>query len=81
MFFCSSMEIGELDQRLKQAQQQLKNLESARSNKMRRFGQHMPELLRRIDDAHKQGQFHRKPLGPLGEAAKQMSLAHKFWSL
>ncbi|KAK7904232.1 hypothetical protein WMY93_016839 [Mugilogobius chulae] len=39
---------------------------SSRSNKMKRFGESVPELLNSIDKAHAAGQFSRKPLGPIG---------------
>uniref|UniRef100_A0A665WUV7 Structural maintenance of chromosomes protein 6 n=1 Tax=Echeneis naucrates TaxID=173247 RepID=A0A665WUV7_ECHNA len=38
----------------------------SRSNRLRRFGEHMPALLAAIEEAHKRGQFKRKPRGPLG---------------
>ncbi|XP_072313154.1 structural maintenance of chromosomes protein 6 [Eucyclogobius newberryi] len=39
---------------------------SSRSDKMKRFGESVPELLRAIDEAHAAGRFSRKPLGPIG---------------
>uniref|UniRef100_A0A8D3BPN6 Structural maintenance of chromosomes protein 6 n=1 Tax=Scophthalmus maximus TaxID=52904 RepID=A0A8D3BPN6_SCOMX len=44
----------------------LQTLESSRSNRLRRFGEHMPALLSAIQEAHRRGQFKHKPLGPLG---------------
>uniref|UniRef100_A0A4W6DD73 Structural maintenance of chromosomes protein 6 n=1 Tax=Lates calcarifer TaxID=8187 RepID=A0A4W6DD73_LATCA len=44
----------------------LQTMESSRSNRLRRFGDHMPALLTAIDDAHRRGQFKHKPRGPLG---------------
>uniref|UniRef100_A0A672HHW3 Structural maintenance of chromosomes protein 6 n=1 Tax=Salarias fasciatus TaxID=181472 RepID=A0A672HHW3_SALFA len=44
----------------------LRTLESSRSNRLRRFGEHMPGLLSAIEDAYKKGQFKQKPRGPLG---------------
>uniref|UniRef100_A0A665WVQ6 Structural maintenance of chromosomes protein 6 n=1 Tax=Echeneis naucrates TaxID=173247 RepID=A0A665WVQ6_ECHNA len=44
----------------------LQTMESSRSNRLRRFGEHMPALLAAIEEAHKRGQFKRKPRGPLG---------------
>uniref|UniRef100_A0A673AXA0 Structural maintenance of chromosomes protein 6 n=1 Tax=Sphaeramia orbicularis TaxID=375764 RepID=A0A673AXA0_9TELE len=44
----------------------LQTMESSRSNRLRRFGEHMPDLLNAIQDAHKRGQFKQKPRGPLG---------------
>uniref|UniRef100_A0A8D3BY77 Structural maintenance of chromosomes protein 6 n=1 Tax=Scophthalmus maximus TaxID=52904 RepID=A0A8D3BY77_SCOMX len=45
----------------------LQTLESSRSNRLRRFGEHMPALLSAIQEAHRRGQFKHKPLGPLGK--------------
>ncbi|XP_070705825.1 structural maintenance of chromosomes protein 6 [Pempheris klunzingeri] len=44
----------------------LQTLESSRSNRLRRFGEHMPALLNAIQEAHKRGQFRHRPRGPLG---------------
>ncbi|XP_037112816.1 structural maintenance of chromosomes protein 6 [Syngnathus acus] len=44
----------------------LRAMEGSRSNRLRRFGEHMPALLYAIQDAHKQGFFKHKPRGPLG---------------
>uniref|UniRef100_A0A3P8S3N0 Structural maintenance of chromosomes protein 6 n=1 Tax=Amphiprion percula TaxID=161767 RepID=A0A3P8S3N0_AMPPE len=44
----------------------LQTLESSRSNRLRRFGEHMPALLGAIQEAHRKGQFKQRPRGPLG---------------
>ncbi|KAM3603130.1 uncharacterized protein V6R79_017017 [Siganus canaliculatus] len=44
----------------------LQTMESSRSNRLRRFGEHMPALLNGIQEAHSRGQFRQKPRGPLG---------------
>ncbi|KAM7367887.1 hypothetical protein PAMP_014155 [Pampus punctatissimus] len=44
----------------------LQTMESSRSNRLRRFGEHMPALLSAIQEAHKKGQFKHRPRGPLG---------------
>ncbi|XP_073349307.1 structural maintenance of chromosomes protein 6 [Pagrus major] len=44
----------------------LQTMESSRSNRLRRFGEHVPALVSAIEDAHKKGQFKHKPRGPLG---------------
>ncbi|XP_016139158.1 structural maintenance of chromosomes protein 6-like [Sinocyclocheilus grahami] len=41
-------------------------MESSRENRLCRFGEHMPALLRTIDEADQRGQFRKKPVGPLG---------------
>ncbi|XP_061605240.1 structural maintenance of chromosomes protein 6-like [Phyllopteryx taeniolatus] len=48
----------------------LRIMEGSRSNRLRRFGEHMPALLDAIQDAHKRGQFKHKPRGPLGYLIK-----------
>lgn len=45
----------------------LQTMESSRSNRLRRFGEHMPALLTAIQEAHKKGQFKHRPRGPLGK--------------
>ncbi|XP_059213121.1 structural maintenance of chromosomes protein 6-like [Centropristis striata] len=44
----------------------LQTMESSRSNRLRRFGEHMPALLNAIHEAHRRGQLKQKPRGPLG---------------
>ncbi|TNN68618.1 Structural maintenance of chromosomes protein 6 [Liparis tanakae] len=44
----------------------LQTMESSRSNRLRRFGEHMPSLLNAIQEAHRKGQLKHKPRGPLG---------------
>ncbi|XP_070781824.1 structural maintenance of chromosomes protein 6 isoform X2 [Enoplosus armatus] len=44
----------------------LQTMESSRSNRLRRFGEHMPALLNAIQEAQKRGQFKHRPRGPLG---------------
>lgn len=44
----------------------LQMLEGSRSNRLRRFGEHVPALLSAIEEAHRKGRFKRKPRGPLG---------------
>ncbi|TSO25151.1 Structural maintenance of chromosomes protein 6 [Bagarius yarrelli] len=41
-------------------------LTASRSNRLRRFGDRMPELMESIDKAHAQGRFIKKPVGPIG---------------
>ncbi|XP_048046427.1 structural maintenance of chromosomes protein 6 [Megalobrama amblycephala] len=54
-----------------------KQLMASRSNRLRRFGDNMPELLESIDKAFAQGRFIKKPVGPIGAciSLKDPSLA------
>ncbi|KAJ7990795.1 hypothetical protein DPEC_G00290620 [Dallia pectoralis] len=50
-----------------EAKQKRKNqLLASRSNKLKRFGDNMPDLLDTLDKAHVQGRFIKKPIGPIG---------------
>lgn len=62
-----------LESRLKRKKQ----LMASRSNRLRRFGDHMPELLESINNAFSQGRFIKKPAGPIGAciSLKDPSLA------
>ncbi|CAL8318125.1 unnamed protein product [Merluccius merluccius] len=57
----------------------LLTLEASSSNRLRRFGEHMPALLNDIQEAHRAGQFKERPRGPLGYCISikdpQMALA------
>ncbi|XP_063764791.1 structural maintenance of chromosomes protein 6 isoform X2 [Eleginops maclovinus] len=39
---------------------------ASRSNKLKRFGDQVPDLLRSIDEATAAGRFQKKPVGPIG---------------
>lgn len=51
-----------------------KQLMASRSNRLRRFGDHMPELLESIDRAFAQGRFIKKPVGPIGDHTLEKSV-------
>ncbi|XP_034044240.1 LOW QUALITY PROTEIN: structural maintenance of chromosomes protein 6-like [Thalassophryne amazonica] len=44
----------------------LQTMESSRSNRLRRFGEHMPALLDSIEEAYGKSRFKQKPRGPIG---------------
>uniref|UniRef100_A0A4W6DDM7 Structural maintenance of chromosomes protein 6 n=1 Tax=Lates calcarifer TaxID=8187 RepID=A0A4W6DDM7_LATCA len=60
-------EHGVVQRSIEANRRNLQTMESSRSNRLRRFGDHMPALLTAIDDAHRRGQFKHKPRGPLGK--------------
>lgn len=45
----------------------LHTLSSARSNRLKRFGDWVPNVIAKIEEWHQLGRFHRKPLGPIGK--------------
>ncbi|XP_059501691.1 structural maintenance of chromosomes protein 6-like [Stegostoma tigrinum] len=45
---------------------ELGKLKASRTDCLKRFNGNMPELLRKIEEAHKQGRFRKRPIGPLG---------------
>ncbi|XP_067837706.1 structural maintenance of chromosomes protein 6-like [Heptranchias perlo] len=46
--------------------EQLEILKASRTDQLKRFGATMPALLEAIEEAHKQGRFRKKPVGPIG---------------
>ncbi|XP_077590063.1 structural maintenance of chromosomes protein 6 [Stigmatopora nigra] len=52
------------------SEKNLRMTEASRSNRLQRFGEYMPGLLKAIQEAHKRGQFKQKPRGPLGYLIK-----------
>lgn len=40
---------------------------ASRTNKLKRFGDHVPDLLGSITEACAKGQFLKRPLGPIGD--------------
>uniref|UniRef100_A0A8D2HG64 Structural maintenance of chromosomes protein 6 n=1 Tax=Urocitellus parryii TaxID=9999 RepID=A0A8D2HG64_UROPR len=47
-------------------QRQLKELKDSKTDRLKRFGSHVPALLEAIDEAYRRGHFTHKPVGPLG---------------
>ncbi|XP_069584225.1 structural maintenance of chromosomes protein 6 isoform X2 [Ranitomeya imitator] len=72
---------AERDQRQKVEglKRQIKEFQDSRTDRLRRFGQHMPALLAEIDEAYRQRRFKQKPIGPLGACIRlkdpQLALA------
>uniref|UniRef100_A0A671LU19 Structural maintenance of chromosomes protein 6 n=1 Tax=Sinocyclocheilus anshuiensis TaxID=1608454 RepID=A0A671LU19_9TELE len=63
--FCSR-EKQDLQRTIESKRRNLAAMENSRGNQVCRFGEHMPPLLRAIDEADRRGQFKKKPVGPLG---------------
>ncbi|XP_042573816.1 structural maintenance of chromosomes protein 6-like [Cyprinus carpio] len=61
-----SREKQDLLRALESKRRDLAAMESSRDNRLCRFGEHMPALLRAIDEADQRGLFRKKPVGPLG---------------
>ncbi|KTG43510.1 hypothetical protein cypCar_00026414 [Cyprinus carpio] len=72
-----SMEEKNIQVSLESRLKRKKQLMASRSNRLRRFGDHMPELLESINNAFSQGRFIKKPVGPIGAciSLKDPSLA------
>ncbi|XP_060790472.1 structural maintenance of chromosomes protein 6 isoform X2 [Neoarius graeffei] len=61
-----SMEEKNIQVSLESKVKKKNQLTASRSNRLRRFGDRMPELMESIDKAHTQGRFIKKPVGPIG---------------
>jgi hypothetical protein len=46
---------------------ELSEIEASKNNSLKKFGQFIPDLVKKIEIAHKQGRFHEKPRGPIGK--------------
>ena len=70
MFTClfyDSDDQTEMNGRIKQKQAQLKQFEASRKDKMKRYGENIPDLLKRINEVNNRGSFKEMPRGPIGE--------------
>ncbi|KAG5847140.1 hypothetical protein ANANG_G00122860 [Anguilla anguilla] len=56
----------ELSRSMEVKRRALKSMQASRTDRIRRFGDQMPNLLAAIDEAYGRGQFKKKPVGPLG---------------
>ncbi|XP_005997583.1 structural maintenance of chromosomes protein 6-like [Latimeria chalumnae] len=45
---------------------QLKEMKASRTDGLKRFGEHMPAMIAKINEVYKKGLFTKKPVGPLG---------------
>ncbi|XP_056420218.1 structural maintenance of chromosomes protein 6 [Hyla sarda] len=66
-------------QKVDALKRQIKELHDSKTDRLRRFGQHIPTLLAEIDEAYRQRRFREKPIGPLGACIRlkdpEMALA------
>ncbi|XP_044146131.1 structural maintenance of chromosomes protein 6 [Bufo gargarizans] len=66
-------------QKVDALKRQIKELQDSKTDRLRRFGQHVPALLAEIDEAYKHRRFRKKPIGPLGACIRlkdpQLALA------
>ncbi|XP_069820641.1 structural maintenance of chromosomes protein 6-like [Dendropsophus ebraccatus] len=56
----------EQKQKVEALKRQIKELQESKTDRLKRFGQHIPALLAEIDEAYRQRRFRVKPVGPLG---------------
>ncbi|GCC28180.1 hypothetical protein chiPu_0006608 [Chiloscyllium punctatum] len=49
---------------------ELNKLKASGMDWLKRFNENMPAFLRKVEEAHKQGRFRKKPIGPLGACFK-----------
>ncbi|KAJ8356924.1 hypothetical protein SKAU_G00197180 [Synaphobranchus kaupii] len=59
-------EVQELNKAMEFKRQTLRGLVASRTDRIKRFGEQMPNLLAAIDEASRRGHFKKKPIGPLG---------------
>ncbi|XP_051552913.1 structural maintenance of chromosomes protein 6-like [Myxocyprinus asiaticus] len=61
-----SREKQDLQRAIEAKSRDLAAMEGSRNDRLCRFGEKMPALLKAIDEADRRGNFKRKPVGPLG---------------
>ncbi len=59
-------ELQDAKQAMESTRKRVHNLESSRSNRIRRFGTYVPELLQKIQEGCRRRVFRKPPKGPLG---------------
>lgn len=77
--FHFSMEEKNIQVSLESKLKRMKQLTASRSNRLRRFGDRMPELLESIDKAYTQGRFIRKPVGPIGKCSNYNEFSQQIY--
>lgn len=63
---------------LEKEQRNLQAMKASQGNRLKRFGQHMPQIVQAIENYCQQGRFHKKPIGPLGKI--YFHISRKFYS-
>lgn len=69
-------ERDELKSNLSKANGRLRDLEDSRQDRLKRFGQHVPKVLQRVQEACRRGLFHAEPMGPVGAFLSLRSPSH-----
>ena len=72
--FYDSDDQTEMNGRIKQKQAQLRQFEASRKDKMKRYGENIPDLLKRINEVNKRGGFKEMPRGPIGQCNMRFHL-------
>jgi len=62
--------INKLSSDLNNKNNLLSNIKGNKKNALAKFGQHMPSIVRMIEDEARKGKFIQKPIGPLGNYIK-----------
>ncbi|XP_066916524.1 structural maintenance of chromosomes protein 6-like [Clytia hemisphaerica] len=70
--------IRDKDKDIERKRRQLVEIENQKKNKLNVFGEYTSNVLKAIEEYHKQGRFHRKPVGPLGSL---ITLKDRKWGL
>ncbi|XP_052255864.1 structural maintenance of chromosomes protein 6-like isoform X2 [Dreissena polymorpha] len=76
--FKLNQESQTLQTQLAKNQRNLQAMKASQGNRLRRFGPQIPDLIKAIDQAHAQGRFHKKPIGPIGAC---FTLKDNKWAL
>eukprot|EP00117_Sycon_ciliatum_P012997 scpid28026/ scgid13842/ Structural maintenance of chromosomes protein 6 len=71
-------DISEAQNQVDQHKRRLEQLRSSKQNRVQVFGRGYADLVHRIDAAHRQRQFRKKPIGPLG---LHLNLHDEKWAL
>lgn len=61
-----SLRVSEVKNKISQAEATLRRLKAGVENRLRKYGDHMVKIVDKIEEAHKQGRFIKKPIGPMG---------------
>ncbi|RWS31779.1 structural maintenance of chromosomes protein 6-like isoform X2 [Leptotrombidium deliense] len=63
-------DVDHISAEIRRKKAEVHSLESSRNETLSRFGEHMPRLVKLIEEEYKKGAFKKKPLGPIGAYIK-----------
>ena len=67
IYYFSRSEVNDARKVVERSKHRITELEASQRDKLSLYGSYTATVHRSIEQYHKQGRFHKKPLGPIGD--------------